>query len=91
MSPLQPKVAAALGIAELSYTDQIAYLSEKGDVIFVAAMGLFEPLLSVPEQEQLATFLAEEPEPEEVLNFLAQHHENFLAILQSVAAEINQK
>jgi len=91
MNPLEPAVAAALGIAELSYTDQIAYLSEKGDVIFVSAMDQFEPLLSVPEQEQLATYLAGEPEPEEVLNFLAQHHDNFLPILESVAKEINEK
>ncbi len=91
MSPINPAVAEALGIAALSYTDQIAYLSEKGDVIFVTVMDLFEPLLSVPEQEHLATFLTEEPEPEEVLNFLAEHHDNFLPILTSVAKEINEK
>ncbi len=90
MSPLEPTVAAALGIADLSYTDQVAYLSEKGDVIFVTAMDRFEPLLSVPEQEQLATFLAQEPEPEEVLNFLVQQHDTFLPILESVAKEINE-
>jgi len=90
-SQLYPDIIAALGIGHLSDNDQLVFLSEHGDTIFVEAINRLDALLSEPEQLEVQTFLESDPEPEVLIDFLLKNFHIFTDILRGVATETSSQ
>lgn len=88
-SILNPEVLQSLGIAGLSENDQVAFLSEHADDIFLTSMDRFETSLEGEDLVQVQLFLSEDPEPEEVINHLFENFESFKEVLKEVVSEIS--